>query len=134
MATVRPMTKTVQTKPARTRSAQTRPAQTRSAQTRSAQAKTVQTKAAQAKTVPLPAPKVPLPAGQPREWYETHNRQLKAMRLAIALLDSGVYTPDRATDQRISGIAARVGVRPPSRATCRLVRSLLPAARHHGAR
>lgn len=112
MAAVRPMTKTVRTKPARTRSMQT---------------------SAQTKTLPKAAPKVPLPAGQPREWYETHNRQLKAMRLAIALLDSGVYTPDRATDQRISGIAARVGVRPPSRATCRLVRSLLPTARH-GAR
>ncbi|RLL70200.1 hypothetical protein D7M15_05770 [Streptomyces sp. Z26] len=74
----------------------------------------------------MSAPKVPLPAGQPREWYETHNRQLKAMRLAIALLDSGVYTPARATDQRISGTAARIGVRPPSRATCRLVRSFLP--------
>lgn len=34
----------------------------------------------------------PLPAGQPREWYETHNRRLKAMRLAIALLDSGCTT------------------------------------------
>ncbi|MGV9551936.1 hypothetical protein ACWDR6_26520, partial [Streptomyces ardesiacus] len=38
-----------------------------------------------------PVEKRPLPAGRPREWYITHNRRLKAMRLAIALLDSGVY-------------------------------------------
>ncbi|OEV01718.1 hypothetical protein [Streptomyces oceani] len=71
---------------------------------------------------------MPLPAGQPREWYETHNRRLKAMRLAIALLDSGVYTPERATDRRIHSVAARIGVHPPSRTTCRVVRALLPAA------
>lgn len=75
--------------------------------------------------------KVPLPAGQPREWYESHNRQLKAMRLAIALLDSGVYTPSRATDRRIRGVADRVGVHRPSPATCRLVRTLLPAHPHN---
>lgn len=71
--------------------------------------------------------KVPLPAGQPREWYVTHNRRLKAMRLAIALLDSGVYTPDRATDRRICGLAERIGIHRPSRTTCRAVRDLLPA-------
>lgn len=76
-----------------------------------------------------PLRKAKLPAGQPREWYETHNRQLKAMRLAIALLDSGVYTADRATDRRIRGTAARIDIRPPSRTTCRLVRSLIPGAR-----
>lgn len=70
---------------------------------------------------------VPLPAGQPREWYESHNRQLKAMRLAIALLDSGVYTPNRATDRRICAVAERIGVHRPSRTTCGLVRALLPA-------
>lgn len=74
-----------------------------------------------------PLRKAPLPAGQPREWYESHNRQLKAMRLAIALLDSGVYTPNRATDRRICGVAERIGVHRPSRTTCRLVRALLPA-------
>lgn len=78
-------------------------------------------------SIPQPLRKIPLPAGQPREWYESHNRHLKAMRLAIALLDSGVYTPDRATDRRICGIADRIGVRRPSRTTCRMVRSLFPA-------
>ena len=76
---------------------------------------------------PKPPRKVPLPAGQPREWYESHNRHLKAMRLTIALLDSGVYTPNRATDRRICGVAERIGVHRPSRTTCRLVRALLPA-------
>lgn len=78
---------------------------------------------------PKPLRKLPLPAGQPREWYESHNRQLKAMRLAIALLDSGVYTPDRATDRRIRSVADRIGVHRPSRTTCSLVRSLLPVRR-----
>ena len=36
-----------------------------------------------------PVVKHTLPPGRPREWYVTHNRRLKAMRLAIALLDSG---------------------------------------------
>ncbi|MCF6525822.1 hypothetical protein HOY81_22495 [Streptomyces sp. JJ36] len=73
-------------------------------------------------------PRAPLPAGRPRAWYIAHNRQLKAMRLAIALLDSGVHTPGRATDRRIGALAERIGVHPPSRTTCRLVRSLLPAS------
>jgi hypothetical protein len=68
----------------------------------------------------------PLPAGRPREWYESHNRQLKAMRLTIALLDSGVYTPQQARNRTIRRAAARIGVHPPSNTTCRLVRSLLP--------
>ncbi|MEV0036387.1 hypothetical protein ACFRR7_10025 [Streptomyces sp. NPDC056909] len=67
----------------------------------------------------------PLPAGQPREWYETHNRRLKAMRLAIALLDSGVYHPANATNRRIRGTAARIGIHPPSDTTCRMVRALI---------
>ncbi|NLU74468.1 hypothetical protein HCC61_17585 [Streptomyces sp. HNM0575] len=71
-------------------------------------------------------PKKRLPAGRPREWYVSHNRQLKAMRIAIALLDSGVYTPGQARDETIRRTAARIGVHPPSGATCRLVRSLLP--------
>jgi hypothetical protein len=72
--------------------------------------------------------KKPLPAGQPREWYVSHNRRLKAMRLAIALLDAGVYTPAQAHNVRIRSTAARIGVHPPSNTTCHLVRSLI---RHH---
>jgi hypothetical protein len=81
-----------------------------------------------APTSARPLRKVPLPAGRPREWYETHNRRLKAMRLAIALLDAGVYTPRQAPNVRIRRVAARIGVHRPSNTTCRLVRSLLPAA------
>ncbi|GAA0462155.1 hypothetical protein ABZ951_30660 [Streptomyces sp. NPDC046215] len=72
-------------------------------------------------------PKKRLPAGQPRAWYESHNRQLKAMRLAIALLHSGVQRPKQADNRRIRRVAAKIGVRPPSATTCRLVRSLIPA-------
>ncbi|GAA1170887.1 hypothetical protein GCM10009654_30130 [Streptomyces hebeiensis] len=71
----------------------------------------------------------PLPAGRPREWYETHNRRLKAMRLAIALLDSGVYDPARAHNRRIRSTAARVGIHPPSDTTCRMVRALIKYGR-----
>lgn len=67
----------------------------------------------------------PLPAGRPREWYESHNRSLKAMRLAIALLESGVYEPEQARNGRIRSTADRIGVRRPSNTTCRLVRSLI---------
>ncbi len=70
-------------------------------------------------------PKKRMPAGQPRDWYESHNRRLKAMRLAIALLHSGVYTPDRATDRRIRLVAEQIGVHRPSETTCRLVRALI---------
>ena len=73
-----------------------------------------------------PPPKRRLPAGRPREWYVSHNRQLKAMRIAIALLDSGVYSTRQARDRTIRSTAARIGVHPPSSTTCRLVRSLLP--------
>ncbi|MDG9700829.1 hypothetical protein [Streptomyces sp. DH37] len=80
-------------------------------------------------TTPLPTlttlPKKPLPAGRPREWYVSHNRRLKAMRLAIALLDAGVHRPEQASGRRIRATAERIGVRPPSDATCRLVRSLI---------
>ncbi|MEU7185815.1 hypothetical protein [Streptomyces sp. NPDC045369] len=72
-----------------------------------------------------PMAKKPLPAGLPREWYEAHNRRLKAMRLAIALLDGGVYTPERARNRTIRTTAAWIGVHPPSNTTCRLVRSLI---------
>ncbi|WP_446465180.1 hypothetical protein [Streptomyces sp. BRA346] len=70
-------------------------------------------------------PKKRMPAGRPREWYETHNRRLKAMRLAIALLNSGVYRPEQARNRKIRATAVRIGVHPPSNTTCRMVRSLL---------
>ncbi|MBT2384174.1 hypothetical protein [Streptomyces sp. ISL-11] len=75
-------------------------------------------------------PKKKLPAGRPRVWYETHNRRLKAMRLAIALLHSGVQRPKQADNRRIRRVAARIGVRPPSNTTCRMVRSLIPDDSH----
>ncbi|HEV7626445.1 MAG TPA: hypothetical protein VGO89_08105 [Streptomyces sp.] len=80
----------------------------------------------QASPAPARAPKKPLPPGRPREWYVSHNRQLKAMRIAVALLDSGIYTPTQARDRAIRSAASRIGVHPPSSTTCRLVRSLLP--------
>ncbi|MFJ5802913.1 MULTISPECIES: hypothetical protein [Streptomyces] len=79
-------------------------------------------------TKPLPAhplPKRPLPAGWPRERYESHNRRLKAMRLAIALLDTGVYRPEQAHNRKIRSTAADIGVHTPSDTTCRLVRALI---------
>lgn len=78
-------------------------------------------------TEPLHTPlrKKPLPAGRPREWYASHNRRLKAMRLSIALLDSGVYHPSTATDARIRMTAERIGIHPPSDTTCRMVRALI---------
>ncbi|MEU3411139.1 hypothetical protein ABZ760_07690 [Streptomyces sp. NPDC006658] len=76
-----------------------------------------------------PEAKRPLPAGRPREWYVTHNRRLKAMRLAIALLDSGVYLPDQARDETIRGTAERIGMRPPSDTTCHMVRTLMRYSR-----
>ncbi|GAA3932127.1 hypothetical protein GCM10022244_46030 [Streptomyces gulbargensis] len=72
-----------------------------------------------------PLPKKPLPPGRPREWYVTHNRRLKAMRLAIALLDSGVYIPSKATDATIRNTAHSLGIHPPSDTTCRMVRALI---------
>ncbi|MFF3456317.1 hypothetical protein ACFYXH_18715 [Streptomyces sp. NPDC002730] len=77
------------------------------------------------KPVYKPLKKKPLPAGQPREWYVSHNRRLKAMRLAIALLDSGVYHPATADNRKIHATAERVGVHPPSDTTCRMVRALI---------
>ncbi|MFJ2441955.1 MULTISPECIES: hypothetical protein [unclassified Streptomyces] len=72
-----------------------------------------------------PLKRRPLPPGLPREWYETHNRRLKAMRLAIALLDAGVYLPEKASNRRIRSTAARIGIHPPSNTTCRMVRALI---------
>jgi hypothetical protein len=69
--------------------------------------------------------KKPLPAGLPREWYESHNRRLKAMRLAISLLDSGTYDARRATNRKIRTIAVRTGIRRPSNVTCRMVRAFI---------
>ncbi|HEY5836166.1 hypothetical protein [Streptomyces sp.] len=76
-----------------------------------------------------PLPKKPLPAGRPREWYIAHNRRLKTMRLAIALLDSGVYEPAQAGNRLIRDTAERIGVHPPSDITCRMVRVLLAHGR-----
>ncbi|MEU6475572.1 hypothetical protein ABZ858_01550 [Streptomyces sp. NPDC047017] len=82
------------------------------------------------RSVPLdlpyaPVAKRPLPPGRPREWYVSHNRRLKAMRLAIALLDSGVHVPGQARDETIRSTAELIGVHPPSDTTCRMVRALL---------
>ncbi|MFC8590166.1 hypothetical protein ACFWXA_05825 [Streptomyces atroolivaceus] len=78
-------------------------------------------------TEPLHKPlrKKPLPAGLPREWYVSHNRRLKAMRLAIALLDTGVYQPSSADNARIRAAAERLAIHPPSDTTCRMVRALI---------
>ncbi|OIV37523.1 hypothetical protein BIV57_10375 [Mangrovactinospora gilvigrisea] len=78
--------------------------------------------------ITLPGPR-PLPAGLPREWYVRHNRQIKAMRIAIALLNSGIYTRQQAGDPLIRVTAEAIGVHPPSATTCHLVRTLLPDAR-----
>ncbi|MFE2584180.1 hypothetical protein [Streptomyces sp. NPDC059378] len=76
-----------------------------------------------------PVLKRPLPAGRPRAWYVTHNRRLKAMRLAIALLDSGVYVPNQASDEAIRSAAEQIGVHPPSDTTCHMVRALMRYSR-----
>jgi hypothetical protein len=76
-----------------------------------------------------PVDKHPLPAGRPREWYISHNRRLKAMRLAIALLDSGVYMPQQARNEKIRSTAELIGVHPPSDTTCHMVRALMKYAR-----
>ncbi|WP_051835845.1 hypothetical protein [Streptomyces sp. NRRL WC-3549] len=62
---------------------------------------------------------------QPREWYVSHNRRLKAMRLAISLLDTGVYQPVSASNARIRAEADRLAIHPPSDTTCRMVRALI---------
>ncbi|MFF2507200.1 hypothetical protein ACFVTY_28060 [Streptomyces sp. NPDC058067] len=76
-----------------------------------------------------PLVKKALPAGRPRDWYVTHNRRLKAMRLAIALLDSGVHLPDQARNSTIRSTAERVGIHPPSDITCHMVRALMRYSR-----
>ncbi|RJO76552.1 hypothetical protein D5S18_09655 [Nocardia panacis] len=76
-----------------------------------------------------PLLKRPLPAGRPRSWYVTHNRRLKAMRLAIALLDSGTYRASQADNEKIRRTADLVGIRPPSNLTCRLVRDMMRTRR-----
>ncbi|MEU9864531.1 hypothetical protein AB0D99_27015 [Streptomyces sp. NPDC047971] len=72
-----------------------------------------------------PLQKRPLPAGRPREWYIAHNRRLKAMRLAIVLLDAGVHDPARADNAKIRTTAELLGIHPPSDTTCRMVRALI---------
>ncbi|WP_078965884.1 hypothetical protein [Streptomyces aureocirculatus] len=77
----------------------------------------------------VPLEKRPLPPGRPRDWYITHNRRLKAMRLAIALLDSGVLVPNQANNIRIRTMAETVGIHPPSDTTCHMVRALMRYSR-----
>ncbi|MEU6687082.1 hypothetical protein [Streptomyces sp. NPDC046832] len=72
-----------------------------------------------------PVEKRPLPPGRPRQWYVTHNRRLKAMRLAIALLDSGVHMPNQAHNEAIRDTAELIGVHPPSDTTCHMVRAFM---------
>ncbi|OIJ67249.1 hypothetical protein [Streptomyces mangrovisoli] len=76
-----------------------------------------------------PVEKRPLPAGRPRDWYVSHNRRLKALRLAIALLDSGVYVPNQARNETIRSTAERIGVHAPSDTTCHMVRALMRYSR-----
>ncbi|MFH9857866.1 hypothetical protein [Streptomyces sp. NPDC017202] len=77
----------------------------------------------------VPVEKRPLPPGRPRDWYVTHNRRLKAMRLAIALLDLGVYLPSQARNEKIRSTALLIGVHPPSDTTCHMVRALMRYSR-----
>ncbi|ASY35308.1 MULTISPECIES: hypothetical protein [Streptomyces] len=77
----------------------------------------------------MPVEKRALPAGRPREWYIAHNRRLKAMRLAIVLLDAGVWRPEQAPDRTIRLAAERVGIHPPSPVTCHMVRALMRYSR-----
>ncbi|MDQ1020133.1 hypothetical protein [Streptomyces afghaniensis] len=77
----------------------------------------------------VPVEKRPLPPGRPREWYVAHNRRLKAMRLAIALLDSGVHTPNQARNETIRDAAQLIGVHPPSDTTCHMVRAFMRYSR-----
>lgn len=51
------------------------------------------------------------------------------MRLAIALLDSGVYLPNQAHNRKIRATAERVGIHPPSDTTCHMVRALMRYSR-----
>ncbi|MEO3756169.1 hypothetical protein [Streptomyces sp. B6B3] len=81
---------------------------------------------------PTPVSKKRLPAGMPREWYVMHNRMIKAMRISIACLESGLYTPQQARNEVIALVAERIGVHPPSAITCRLVRSLLWSSNPQG--
>ncbi|WP_329216549.1 hypothetical protein OG352_11700 [Streptomyces sp. NBC_01485] len=77
----------------------------------------------------VPVEKRPLPPGRPRDWYVMHNRRLKAMRLAIALLDLGVYMPNQARNEKIRSTAQLINVHPPSDTTCHMVRALLRYSR-----
>ncbi|MGW1542721.1 hypothetical protein ACWCPM_21210 [Streptomyces sp. NPDC002309] len=92
--------------------------------------KTLPTQSTAKRPVPLelpctPVEKRPLPPGRPRDWYISHNRRLKALRLAIALLDSGVYMPNQARNETIRSTADLIGVHPPSDTTCHMVRALM---------
>ncbi len=50
---------------------------------------------------------------------------LKAMRLAISLLDSGTYDARRATNRKIRTMAVRTGIHRPSNVTCKMVRAFI---------
>lgn len=85
-------------------------------------------------TLPLDLPytpmlKKPLPAGRPREWYIHHNRRLKAMRLAIALLDAGAHGTAPVKNRTIRSTAEMIGIHPPSDVTCQMVRALMHYSR-----
>jgi hypothetical protein len=76
-----------------------------------------------------PVLKRALGPGRARERYGMPNRRLKAMRLAIALLDLGVYMPNQAHNERIRSTAELIGLHPPSDTTCHMVRALLRYSR-----
>ncbi|MFD7651655.1 hypothetical protein ACFV5M_28965, partial [Streptomyces albidoflavus] len=78
-----------------------------------------------ARARPPPPHACAAPPPRPREWYVRHNRRLKAMRLAIALLDAGAHGPGFVHDRTIRAAAVRLGIHPPSTATCRMVRQLM---------
>ncbi|MEI5100169.1 hypothetical protein RB200_18535 [Streptomyces sp. PmtG] len=101
------------------------------AATRSRKSTTPRAARTQCLNQPVYAPleKHPLPPGRPREWYVSHNRRLKAMRLAIALLDAGVFVPNQANNVRIRTMAETVGIHPPSDTTCHMVRALMRYSR-----
>ncbi|WP_370740860.1 hypothetical protein [Streptomyces sp. Ncost-T10-10d] len=57
---------------------------------------------------------------------------MKDMRLAIALLGTGVHRAQQARNRRICATAARIGSHPPSSTTCGLVRFLIRDAHRVG--
>lgn len=78
-------------------------------------------------TKPLhkPLQKKRLPLTAPVSGTSPTTMRLKAMRLAIALLDTGVHQPSSASNARIRTTAELLGIHPPSDTTCRMVRALI---------